>query len=141
MSRRAIVWTGVLGLLVSMTITGGAIYVMTQGLIPPLFSQPLLVWGLFLFLLTFSLLEIPLMIFGMRRMAMSLNPNARYVLFFTNAAYTMFAGVYALPFLLLTGGAWRELLLGAGLASLSFVRFITSMVMLPNGKQYQPDQH
>jgi hypothetical protein len=132
MNRRSVMATGLLGLLGSLVMTAGAIYVMAAGMIPALVSRPFFVWALFVFLLTFSLLEIPVMTFALRRMAISINPNARYVLLFTNAAYTMFGGVYALPFILLAGGSWRELLAGAGLASLSFVRFATSVVMIPN---------
>lgn len=134
MSRSSVMVTGLIGLIGSLAMTVAAIYAMRAGLVPPLLNRPLWVWGLFLFLLTFSLLEIPLMIFGLRKMAASVNPTARHVVLVTNAGYTLFAGVYALPFILLAGVSWTELLAGAGLASLSFVRFITSVVTLPNEK-------
>jgi len=53
------------------------------------------------FVLTFSLGEIPLMVFGMRQMVISTSGRRLAVL--TNTAFTLFAAVYAVPFLLLTG--------------------------------------
>jgi hypothetical protein len=137
MSRRSIITTGLIGLGGAVLLAAASIWVMLQGWIPPLLSQPQYVWGIFLFLLAFSLLEIPVMIFSMRRMIASINPRAKYVVMATNAGYTLFAGVYAVPFILLAGHSWLELGSGALMAALSFVRFFTSMVFLPYGKQTQ----
>lgn len=135
MTRRSIFWTGLTGLAGAMLLTAASLFVMIQGLIPAVLQRPLFVWGLFLFLLTFSVLEIPLMIFAMRRMAASPNPRARTVVLLTIAGYTFFAAVYALPFILLTGNSSTQLTAGLLLASLSLVRFISAMVFLPNDKQ------
>ena len=76
---------------------------MISGYIPVIVSRPLFVWGLFLFLLFFSVVEIPVMIVGIGRIAGSANPKAKYVALFTTTGYTFFAAVYAAPFILLTG--------------------------------------
>ncbi len=134
MSRFSLISTGLPGLIGSMLLTFTCIFVMAQGLIPAIISRPLIVWGLFLFLLTFSVLEIPIMIFSMQKMIESVNPKAKYVVLLTNTAYTFFASVYAAPFILLTGQSSLEIAAGGALASLSIVRFITSLVFLPHDK-------
>ena len=135
MSRSSIFWTGLLGLFGGIVLTLLSVAIMIQGWIPVLISGPLFVWTLFLFLLTFSILEIPLMVFSMQRMADSSNPRAIYVVLVTNLAYVSFASVYAAPFILLTGSSQLEIAAGLILGSLCFVRFISSVVFLPNAKK------
>jgi len=135
MTRSSVVWTGLLGLSGGVLLTLLCTAVMVQGWIPVLISRPLFVWALFLFLLTLSVLEIPLMVFSMRRMADSPNPRAKYVVQVTNVAYISFAAVYAAPFILLTGSSQLEIAAGLILGSLCFVRFISSVVFLPNAKK------
>jgi hypothetical protein len=94
------------------------------------------VWGLFLFLIFFSLAEIPVMIFGMRRMAASLNPKAKYVVLITNAGYTFFASVYAAPFILLAGKSTFELAAGALMSALGLARFITTILFIPGANRH-----
>ena len=86
------------------------------------------------FLLLFSVVEIPVMIYSMRRIAASPNPKAMYAALITNAGYTFFAAVYAAPFILLAGQSTVELTAGAMMGALSFVRFISSMVFLANAQ-------
>jgi len=135
MTRSSVVWTGLLGLFGGVLLTLLCAAVMIQGWIPVLISRPLFVWALFLFLVTLSVLEIPVMVFSMRRMADSPNPRAKYVVQVTNVAYVSFAAVYAAPFLLLTGASQLEIAAGLFLGSLCFVRFISSVVFLPNAKK------
>jgi len=135
MTRSSVVWTGLLGLSGGVILTLLSVAIMVQGWIPVLISRPLFVWALFLFLLTLSVLEIPLMVFSMRRMADSPNPRAKYVVQVTNVAYISFAAVYAAPFILLTGSSQLEIAAGLILGSLCFVRFISSVVFLPNAKK------
>jgi hypothetical protein len=99
---------------------------MATELLPALVTRPLYGWGLFLFLLIFSVAEIPVMIFGIRRIASNTNPRANYVALLLNVGYVFFAAVYAAPLILLTG--WLGL--GTILAALSFVRFISGIVYL-----------
>jgi hypothetical protein len=84
-------------------------------------------WALLAFLLFFSLVEIPLMIWGMRRMVGS--PSGRRLAGLTTAAFTFFAAVYALPFLLLTGRAGVSL----ALAGLGLVRWAGAVWLVPGG--------
>ncbi len=132
MKRNSLVIAGLTGVFGALLITGAAIYAVAGGYLTPPISAPVWSWGLFLFLFTFSALEIPVMIFGLRQMAKSPNPQARYVTLFTVAAFTFFAGVYAIPFILLAGSSRLTLLAGAGLAALGGVRFIAAVVLLPN---------
>jgi hypothetical protein len=134
MVRGSILSSGLLGLAGAILLTAGCVAGATSGLIPVLLSDPLLVWGLYLFLLTISVLEIPLMIFTMQRMAASPNPRAGTLVWLTNVAYTFFAAVYAAPFILLAGASQLELGAGIGLAALSLGRFISSLVFLRNDK-------
>jgi ABC-type glycerol-3-phosphate transport system permease component len=73
----------------------------------------------------FSVAEIPMMIFAMRRLAIEREEN-RGVVLGLNALYVFFAAVYGVPVLLLTGSVgWGLTLCGLGLvrfaASLAFV--------------------
>lgn len=131
MTRSSIVWTGLIGLVGSVIFTGLCLFIMNSGWIPVLLTQPVYVYGLFSFLVFFSLIEIPVMIFAMRRMAASVNPRAKYVALVTNTGYTFFAAVYAAPFILLAGQSSFELIVGGLMGALSIVRFITSVVFLP----------
>lgn len=127
MSRPSIIITGAIGLIAAVMLTAFCLFIMKQAWLPTLVERPVYVWGLFLFLTFFSIAEIPVMIFGIRRIAASVNPKAKYVALLTNAGYTFFAAVYAAPFILLTG--WLGL--GIALAALSLVRFISTIIYLP----------
>ena len=131
MTRTSIILTGLVGLVGAILLTALCLLVMISGYIPVILSRPLFVWGLFLFLLFFSVVEIPVMIVGIGRIAESSNPKAKYVALFTTAGYTFFAGVYAAPFILLTGQSTLTLAAGALLGSLCIVRFISAVMFLP----------
>jgi hypothetical protein len=118
--------TGLIGLIAAVTSTALSLAVMRWEWIPVLVTDSLFGWAIFLFLLIFSVSEIPVMIIGMRRIAASANTKARYLALLLNCGYVFFGAVYAVPYILLTGG----LALGALLASLSLVRFITSLIYL-----------
>jgi hypothetical protein len=127
MSRNNLILTGLIGLLGAVLLTALALLLMQANFIPILVSNSLYGWGLFLFLLFFSVVEIPVMILGMRRMAASSNPKAKYVTLAVNAGYVFFAAVYAIPFILLTGWlGW-----GVALAGLTVIRFVSSILFLP----------
>ena len=135
MSRSSVIATGLVGVTGAIFLTAVCLFVISADLYTP----PLSRWDyglmLFLFLLFFSLLEIPLMVFSLRRMLDSVNPKAKYVAMFTNGAYTFFAAVYAVPFILLAGDSTGKLVIGVGLSALCFVRFISTVVFLPDVKQ------
>lgn len=128
MSRNRIILTGLVGLVGAVLVTALCLFVMVWSLIPPLVTNTLYALALLLFLLFFSLAEIPIMIMGMRRIAASANPKAKYVALLVNAGYVLFAAVYAAPFILLTG--WLGT--GTALAALSVVRFASALIYLPH---------
>lgn len=128
MSRSSIVLTGLIGLIGAGLLTAVAILLVLRDWLPVLLTRPLYIWGLFLFLLLFSLAEIPVMVLGIRHIAGSVNPKAKYVVLLVNTSYPLFAAVYAVPFILLTG----RLIPGAALAALGLIRFITAVLFLPN---------
>lgn len=129
-TRNNLIVTGLVGLFGAMLLMALCIIIVAQGWFPILLASSSLVWGLFLFLAVLSIAEIPVMIFGMRRILAEANPKAEYVILFTNAAYTFFAAAYAAPFILLTGGIWP----GLALAGLTLARFASSITFLPQGK-------
>jgi hypothetical protein len=126
MSRHRLILTGLTGLGGAVILTALCLFFIAWNIIPVLVNSPIFAWGLFLFLLVFSVAEIPLMIFGIRRIAASPNPRSKYVVLLAITGYVFFAAVYAAPFFLLTG--WLGL--GLVLAALSLVRFMTVLVYL-----------
>ncbi len=131
MSRFEVIASGAIGLIGAVVLTALCLLI-AQWWLPVLLTSPILVGGLFLFLIVFSLAEIPVMIFGIRRIATSVNPKARYLALLTTTGYILFGAVYAAPFILLTGRVG----LGVALAGLSVVRFITALILLP---QHAPE--
>ena len=127
LSRSSVVLSGGIGLGGAALLTGFCLMVMAREWLPVLIGRASYVWGLGLFLTFFSVVEIPFMIFGIRRIAASPNPKAKYVALLTNLGYAFFGAVYAAPFILLTG--WLGV--GAALAALSLVRFVTAIIFLP----------
>jgi hypothetical protein len=127
MSRSSLILTGLMGLTGAVFLTVFCFFIIIGSFIPILVDQPLFVWLFFAFLLFFSIVEIPVMILGLRRIAASPTRSARQVALMVSIGYVFFAAVYAAPFILLTG--WLGL--GAILASLSLVRFISAVIYLP----------
>ena len=130
MTRTRIALTGLVGLIGAVVCTAFCLGVVTQEGYPIIITNSWIVLGLFAFLALFSVVEIPVMIFGLRRIAESPNPRANLIVLITTGAYTFFAAVYAAPFILLTGNLWA----GAALAGLSVVRFISAVTFLPPKK-------
>jgi len=71
----------------------------------------------------FSLAEIPMMIFALRRLAIE-RPGNKGVVMGLNALYVSFAVVYGVPVLRITGNIEG----GLALCALGIVRFVTSLV-------------
>ncbi len=92
-----------------------------------------LTWLLLGFLLVFSLAEIPVMIFGMRHMGDS--DSGKRLAALVNVAFTFFAAVYAIPFLLLTGRVG----IGLALAALSLFRFAGALWFVPRDSSTELD--
>ncbi|MFN8457377.1 MAG: hypothetical protein U0401_22420 [Anaerolineae bacterium] len=128
MSRNRVILTSLIGLVGAVLVTALCLLVMVWQIIPPPVTDTFYALGLLIFLLFFSLAEIPVMIIGMRRIAASANPKAKYVALLVNVGYVLFGAVYAAPFILLTG--WLGT--GTALAALSLIRFTSALIYLPN---------
>lgn len=109
--------SNLLGLLACAGLTALCL-ALAQSKIPPLLSAfPLIVALLALMMGAFSIAEIPLMVFAMRRLALE-RQNNRWTVLGLNALFVFFAGVYAAPLLLLASNP----LWGLALAALALIR-------------------
>jgi len=123
--RHGLLLSGLGGLFVCGLLFGVAAWLVTSGVVRaplPYRSVTLLfalVFGVF------SLAEIPMMVFTMRRLVIERPGNMRPVLGL-NALYVSFAAIYGLPVLLFTG----SLTGGLALCALGSVRFITSLILV-----------
>jgi hypothetical protein len=113
--RSQLALSGLAGIVGGAALMGGALFVSQRsGLTPLVTGRGTL--ALLGFVLFFSLGEIPMMLFALRRLAASAGGARPAIL--TNAAFTFFGAVYAAPFLLLTG----QIEVSLALASLCLVR-------------------
>lgn len=124
--RRDLLLGGLAGLLACGLLATAAAWLSTGGVVKALLPYPLLTLLFALIFGGFSLAEIPLMVFAMRRLLIERQGNYRFVLGL-NALFVFFAAVYGTPVLLLTGSlTWGLALCGLGIvrlaASLVFVR-------------------
>ena len=134
MTRTSLISTGLAGVVGAVLLTGLAITIVASDWIPIFITNLVIIWTIFLFLFILSVAEIPVMIFSLRRIAASDNPKAKYLILLTNVGYTFFAGVYAVPFILLAGKSTIELVAGAFLGALTLARFGSILIFLPGGK-------
>ena len=113
------------GLLASMLLAATPRLIVASGILnPPLPYRPVTLL-LVVLLGGFSIAEIPMMIFAMRRLSTERTDNRRVVAGL-NALYVFFAAVYGVPVTLLTGSVgW-----GLALCALSLVRFFTSLAFV-----------
>ncbi|MGD8489139.1 MAG: hypothetical protein PVJ26_11985 [Anaerolineae bacterium] len=131
--RRQVLLSGALGIAGCTLLVAGSTWLVCSGTLEPWFPQRWVVLILVVLLGGFSLAEIPLMVYAMRRLAMERAGNQRAVTSL-NTLYVFFAGVYGAPVILLTGSTgW-----GVALSSLSLVRSISSwLFVLPAADQTQ----
>ncbi len=121
--RRKLLLAGVAGLV------GGAILAWLSALIVRRELIPILIGGrwagaVFAFLLALSLAEIPLMVYGLRKIVVTDTPGLDWAAAVTNSAFVAFAAVYGGAFILLTGRiGW-----GLALCGLGLVRFGASLI-------------
>ena len=128
--RRDLLLTGLGGLLLAALLAAGAAWLVTSRSIKPPLPYPLLTWILTASFGAFSLAEIPLMVFALRRLEVERRPGGgaagqgnRPAVLGLNVLYVFFAAVYALPVMLLTGSlGW-----GLALCGLAVVRLVTSL--------------
>jgi hypothetical protein len=123
--RLNLLLAGLGGLLVGGLLTAISAWLISSGIVRPPLSHPAVTLITILIFGGFSLAEIPMMIFAMRRLILERPGNYRIVIGL-NAVYVFFAVVYGVPVFLLAGSmTW-----GLVLCSLGLVRFVTSMVFV-----------
>ena len=113
--RSRLALSGLAGIAGGAALMGGALFVSQRSGLSPLVTGRATL-ALLGFVLFFSLGEIPLMIFALRRLTASAGGTRPALV--TNAAFTFFSAVYAAPFLLLTG----QVEVSLALAGLCLVR-------------------
>jgi LPXTG-motif cell wall-anchored protein len=123
--RNNLVLAGFIGLLSGVTLTTGAVWVVSRPGFPILVTGRTGILGLLVFVLFFSLVEIPLMLYALRHMAS--NQSAGLVTLAVVALFVFFAAFYAAPFTLLTG----QKMVGILLAGLCLVRLACVFIFLP----------
>ncbi len=123
--RRNLWLTGLGGLLACALLAAASAWLVQSGAIRPLLPYPTVAALAALTLGLFSLAEIPMMVFAMRRLLIERVDNQAAVLGL-NLIYVAFAGVYGAPVILLTGAVgW-----GVTLCALGVVRLGTSLVFV-----------
>ncbi|MFN2183599.1 MAG: hypothetical protein ACK2UU_06390 [Anaerolineae bacterium] len=123
--RRNLLLAGTGGLLAALLLAVLSAWLVGSGILhPPLPYVPVAIL-LAIVLGSFSLAEMPMMIFTMRRLAAERAENERLVVGL-NALYVFFAAIYGVPVTLLAGNiGW-----GLGLCALSILRFATSSILV-----------
>jgi len=119
--RSRLALSGLAGIAGGAALMGGALFVSQRSGLTPLVTGRGATLALLGFVLFFSLGEIPIMIFALRRLAGSAGGVRPAML--TNAAFTFFGAVYAAPFLLLTG----QVEVSLALAGLCLVRLAVAL--------------
>lgn len=123
--RRNLILAGIGGLLASLLLAVISTWMVTSGILNPPLPYRSVALLLAVVLGGFSLAEIPIMIFTLRRLSAERTDNHRVVAGL-NALYVLFAAVYGVPVSLLTGSVgW-----GLALCSLSLIRFLTSLAFV-----------
>jgi hypothetical protein len=118
--RRDLLSSGIIGLL-----AGAGVYLGASALsarLPILLQSGIVVAIVFGFLFLLVLIEIPMMLFGLRQMARG-DSTPRRLLLATFGLFVAFASVYASAFVLLTG----QMALGLVIVGLCVVRFISGI--------------
>lgn len=113
------------GLLGASLIAAAAAWLVAGGTVRPPFQHPMVTSVSFVVFGAFSLAEVPIMVFAMRRLLVE-RPENRRAVTGLNAVYVLFAAVYALPLFFLTGALeWAWLL-----SALALLRFATSLLFV-----------
>lgn len=120
--RRLWVWTGLVGLAANAGLVAVAIVTREALRLPPLVGAEIGA-AVTLFFLAVSCAEIPMMVYGLRRLAADPKGASRGLCGATNAFYVFFAAVYGTAVLALTGW-WGA---GLGLSALGLVRLASSL--------------
>ena len=106
-----------------------AIWLVQVSVVKPPFPHKLIAILLALILGAFSIAEVPLMVFALRRLTAERAGN-RGAVCSLNLLYVSFAAVYGAPVTLLTGSSpW-----GLALCALGLVRFLTSLAFVQEAR-------
>lgn len=117
--------SSLVGLAGAVLLAAGAAWLVAGGRVRPPFSHPMFALVFAIIFGGFSLVEVPLMVFAMRRLLVE-RPSNRRAVTGLNAVYVLFAAIYALPVFFFTGNlAW-----GWILSALSLLRFATSLIFI-----------
>ncbi len=120
--RRNLLLAGLSGLLVCGVAALLSAWLVTTEIIKPPLSHPVVTLLLAFIFGSFSLAEIPMMVFSMRRLSVERSSN-HVLVWGLNGFYVFFAAVYGVPVLLLSGSVgWGLILCGFGI-----LRFVASM--------------
>jgi hypothetical protein len=122
--RRDLVLAGSLGFMFGWFLFLAVSWI--KGFIPSLVSSLLPTVVVFAILFILALIEMPIMVFGLRRMAASAT-TPRAVMAGGFMLYVLFAAVYAAIFVLVTGDRYYDL--GTLLAAFGFVRLASGMLI------------
>ena len=121
--RLNLLLAGLGGLLAGGLLAAISVWLIASGTVSPPLSHPAVTLISVLIFGGFSLAEIPMMVFAMRRLILERPGNYRVVMGL-NTLYVFFAAVYGVPVFLLAGSiTW-----GLILCSLGLIRFVTSLV-------------
>jgi hypothetical protein len=118
--KRDFAFVGIIGLLIGAGVYFGASAL--SAYIPILLQDGIVSAIAFCFLFLLALVEIPMMVFGLRQMARR-DSTPRRLLLATFGFFVAFASVYASAFVLLTG----QIALGLVIVALCVVRFISGI--------------
>lgn len=95
-NRTNLALSGLAGLAGNALLAEGGLW-LRQGWTPPFRLSTGLVWVIFLFFLALALLEIPLMLYGLKKIGSGPNAAPPAMLYLAHAAFVFFPAVYALP--------------------------------------------
>jgi hypothetical protein len=131
MPRKSLMLAALGGIAAAAGLTGIAIHLTVSQFVPRLIPPGLASWLLLLFVLAFSLGELPPMILALRRMVRSASdPFGSALAMLTTAAFVFFAAFYAAPFTVLTG----QVVVGIALAGLCLLRLLCVWLFVPTHK-------
>jgi hypothetical protein len=123
--RLNLLLAGLSGLLAGGLLAAICVWLIISETISPPLSHPAVTLISVLVFGGFSLAEIPMMVFAMRKLILE-RPGNHHVVMALNTLYVFFAAVYGVPVLLLAGSiTW-----GLILCSLGLVRFVTSLIFV-----------
>jgi hypothetical protein len=127
-SSDRLVLPGLTGLGAGAALTAAVVWLTASGRVPRVVSPGWGTWALLGFVLLFSLAEMPMMVFALRRMADSAPTRAASRIgIVASAAFVFFAAFYAAPFIVLTG----QLAAGVALAGLCLARLVCVLIFVP----------